>query len=70
MMQYNLKRACWLLPGTVFNIGYNGSTGVHLFTWINANPSLYYGELTGAALTAAQASETTPKPPGRGRRAR
>ena len=38
MMQYNLtvQRQLWL--GTVFNIGYDGSTGVHLFASIDANP--------------------------------
>jgi hypothetical protein len=66
MMQYNLNVQRQLWPGTVFNIGYNGSTGVHLFTWINANPSLYYGQLTGEALTAAQASGNYPEATGQG----
>ena len=48
MMQYNLTVQRQLWPGTVFNIGYNGSTGVHLFAWIDANPPLAYGELTSA----------------------
>ena len=42
MMQYNLTVQRQLLRGTVFNIGYNGSTGVHLFAWIDANPPLTY----------------------------
>ena len=52
MMQYNLTVQRQLGPGTVFNIGYNGSTGVHLFTWINANPSQAWGDLTAAQLNA------------------
>jgi hypothetical protein len=41
MMQYNLtvQRQLWL--GTLFNIGYAGSTGVHLFASIDANPPNY-----------------------------
>ena len=66
IMQYNLTVQRQLLPGTVFNIGYNGSTGVHLFAWINANPAVYYGQLTGAALTAAQASLNYPQATGQG----
>ena len=47
-MQYNLNVQRQLWPGTVFNISYNGSTGVHLFEWINANPSIAYGDATTA----------------------
>ncbi len=53
VMQYNLNVQRQLWSGTVFNIGYNGSTGVHLFQWINANPSLAYGDATPAQLNAA-----------------
>ena len=75
MMQYNLtvQRQLWL--GTVFNIGYAGSTGVHLFAWIDANPSLYLSMLTPTRGGGPSTSEATPypagvNPPDRGRRAR
>ena len=52
MMQYNLTVERQLWGGTVFNIGYNGSTGVHLMAWIDVNPPLAYGELTSEQLNA------------------
>jgi hypothetical protein len=52
VMQYNLTVQRQLWPGTVLNIGYNGSSGVHLMQWINANPPQPYGNLTAAQLNA------------------
>ena len=60
IMQYNLNVQRQLGPGTVFNIGYNGSSGVHLFEWINANPSLAYGDLTSAQLNAVPPGPPAP----------
>ena len=60
MMQYNLNVQRQLLPGTVFNIGYNGSTGVHLFTWINANPSLYLSNDPNEAADMTSGAYRTP----------
>jgi hypothetical protein len=56
MMQYNLTVERQLWAGTVFNIGYNGSTGVHLMAWIDVNPPLAYGALTSAQLNAPGAN--------------
>ena len=67
MMQYNLTVQRQLWGGTVFNIGYNGSAGVHMMAWIDVNPPQYYGQLTGAALTAAQASGDYPSATGAGK---
>jgi hypothetical protein len=41
MMQYNLTIQRQLWAGTLFNIGYNGSSGVHFFASIDANPPNY-----------------------------
>jgi hypothetical protein len=60
MMQYNLTVQRQLLPGTVFNIGYNGSTGVHLFAWINGNPSLYLSNDPNEAADMTSGEYTTP----------
>ncbi len=56
MMQYNLtiQRQLWL--GTLFNIGYAGSSGVHLFASIDANPPLSLSMLSTSAQSAAIAS--------------
>jgi len=48
MMQYTLNVQRELAPGTVVTVGYNGSQGVHLFYWIDANPPLAYGDFTAA----------------------
>ena len=37
-MQYNLNVQRELGHGTVLTVGYNGSSGNHLFYWIDANP--------------------------------
>jgi hypothetical protein len=62
MMQYNLtvQRQLWL--GTLFNIGYAGSSGVHLFASIDANPPQSLSMLSPSAQAAAIASGeyTTP----------
>ena len=52
VMQYNLTVQRQLWPGTVFKVGYVGSTGVHEFSQIDANLPLPYGEATAAQLTA------------------
>ena len=56
VVQYNLTVQRQLWRGALFNIGYNGSTGVHLFEWINANPVLAYGDVTSAQLNAGGSS--------------
>lgn len=48
MMQYTLNVQRELGHGTVVTVGYNGSQGVHLFYWIDANPPLAYGDFTPA----------------------
>ena len=40
VMQYNLNIQREIAKGTVFNIGYVGSKGVHLMTQVNLNPPL------------------------------
>jgi hypothetical protein len=52
VMQYNLTIQRQLPKGMVFNIGYNGSAGVHEFSQIDANPPQAYGDLTLAQQTA------------------
>jgi hypothetical protein len=52
VMQYNLTVQRQLWGGTVLNIGYNGSAGVHLMAWIDVNPPQAYGDLTAAQLNA------------------
>jgi hypothetical protein len=66
IMQYNLTVQRQLWPGTVFNIGYNGSTGVHLFAWINANPAQSYSMVSSAAQTALLATGNYPQATGQG----
>jgi len=58
MMQYTLNVQRQLGPGTVVTVGYNGSQGVDLFMWIDANPPLAYGDFTAAqrAVTAEPAT--------------
>lgn len=52
VMQYNLNVQRELGKGTVLTVGYNGSSGVHLFYWIDANPPLAYSDLSPAQQTA------------------
>ena len=56
MMQYNLTIQRQLWPGTLFTIGYNGSSGVHFFASIDANPPQSLSMLSGTAQAAAIAS--------------
>jgi hypothetical protein len=56
MMQYNLNVQRDLGAGTVFTVGYNGSSGAHLFYWIDANPPLAYSDQSAAWQTANAAS--------------
>jgi len=44
VMQYNLTIQRQITAGTVFTIGYNGSSGVHLFSEHDANPMIYHSE--------------------------
>jgi len=53
IMQYNLNIQRELWAGTVLTVSYNGSSGAHLFYWIDANPPLAYGD--AAALAANKA---------------
>ena len=48
VMQYNLTIQRQITSGTIFTIGYNGSTGVHLMSEHDANPMLYQSEATFA----------------------
>lgn len=52
VMQYNLNVQRELGKGTVLTLGYNGSSGNHLFYWIDANPPLAYSDLTPAQQAA------------------
>ena len=60
MMQYDLtvQRQLWL--GTLFNIGYAGSTGVHLFASIDANPPNYLSIDPNQAADLASGDYTLP----------
>ncbi len=52
VVQYNLTIQRQLPAGMVFNIGYNGSAGVHEFSQIDANPPQAWSDLTTAQLNA------------------
>jgi Carboxypeptidase regulatory-like domain/TonB-dependent Receptor Plug Domain len=52
VMQYNLNVQRDLGHGMVLTVGYNGSSGNHLFLWADANPPLAYGDLSSADLNA------------------
>jgi hypothetical protein len=52
VMQFNLNVQRELGHGMVLTVGYNGSSGNHLFYWIDANPPLAYGDASNAQLTA------------------
>ncbi|MDR3720918.1 MAG: TonB-dependent receptor [Candidatus Acidoferrales bacterium] len=56
VMQYNLNVQRELGRGTVLTVGYNGSSGNHLFFWADANPPLAYGDATSAQLNAPGAN--------------
>ena len=66
VMQYNLNIQRELGHGTVLTVGYNGSSGNHLFFWIDANPPLSYSMLTPAEQTAAKATGNYPTATGAG----
>jgi hypothetical protein len=44
IMQYNLTVQHELAAGTVFTVGYNGSSGRNLFLWANANKPLAFSD--------------------------
>jgi hypothetical protein len=52
VMQYNLTVQRELLAGTVLSVGYDGSSGVHMFEWADANPPLAWSDW--AALSPAE----------------
>ncbi|MBZ5500833.1 MAG: TonB-dependent receptor [Acidobacteriia bacterium] len=52
VMQYNLNVQRELGKGTVLTVAYNGSSGNHLFYWIDANPPLAFSDLSPAQQTA------------------
>ncbi len=56
VMQYNLTIQRQLPAGMVFNIGYNGSSGVHEFSQIDANPPQSLSMLSSAGQAAAIAT--------------
>jgi hypothetical protein len=66
VMQYNLNVQRELGTGTVLTVGYNGSSGVHLFYWINANPPLGFSDLSAADQAAAVATGNYPGTSGSG----
>jgi len=66
VMQYNLNIQRELGAGTVLTVGYNGSSGAHLFYWIDANPPVYYSIASGAEQAAAIASGNFPSATGQG----
>jgi hypothetical protein len=66
VMQYNLNIQRELGAGTVLTVGYNGSSGAHLFYWIDANPPQSYSMLTPAQQQAALATGNYPTATGQG----
>ena len=66
VMQYNLNVQRELGKGTVLTLGYNGSSGVHLFYWIDANRPQAFSMLTSAQQTAALATGNYPTATGTG----
>jgi Carboxypeptidase regulatory-like domain/TonB dependent receptor/TonB-dependent Receptor Plug Domain len=66
VMQYNLNVQRELGHGTVLTVGYNGSSGNHLFFWADANPPLSYSMLTPSEQTAALATGNYPSATGVG----
>lgn len=68
VMQYNLNVQRELGHGTVFTVGYNGSSGNHLFYWIDANPPQAFSDLTSAQQTTALATGNYPSATGAGAR--
>jgi len=66
VMQYNLNVQRELGHGTVLTVGYNGSSGNHLFFWADANPPQSFSMLTPAQQTAALATGNYPSATGAG----
>jgi hypothetical protein len=66
VMQYNLNIQRELGHGTVLTVGYNGSSGNHLFFWVDANPPVSYSMLTPSQQTAALATGNYPTATGAG----
>ena len=66
MIQYSLNVQRELGHGTVLTVGYNGSQGVDLFMWIDANPPVSFSMLSGADQLTAKASGNYPTATGAG----
>ncbi len=66
VMQYNLNVQRDLGHGMVLTVGYNGSSGNHLFFWADANPPLAYSMLTPSEQAAATATGNYPTATGAG----
>ena len=66
VMQYNLNVQRELGRGTVFTVGYNGSSGNHLFYWIDANPPVSFSMLSPGDQTTALATGNYPGSSGTG----
>jgi hypothetical protein len=62
MIQYTLNVQRELGRGTVLTVGYNGSQGVDLFLWIDANPPLAYGDFTAAQRATTVEPANLPAP--------
>ena len=68
IMQYNLNIQRELGAGTVLTVGYNGSAGVHLFMWADANAPLGFSDLNAAQRATALATGNYPTATGQGAR--
>ena len=66
VMQYNLNIQRDLGHGTVLTVGYNGSSGAHLFYWIDANPPQSYSMLSPTDQANALATGNYPTATGQG----
>jgi hypothetical protein len=64
VMQYNLTVQRQLFPGTVFKVGYVGSTGVHEFSQIDANLPTPFATLSSSAQEALIVAGTYTLPNG------
>jgi len=66
VMQYNLNVQRELGHGTVLTVGYNGSSGNHLFYWIDANPPVSFSMLSAGDQATALATGNYPGTSGTG----
>jgi hypothetical protein len=66
VMQYNLNVQRELGHGTVLTVGYNGSSGNHLFYWIDANAPVSFSMLSPGDQTTALATGNYPTATGSG----